>query len=255
MITAERAPDELDNGLALLRLEPAILVADLVLLGFALDTQAQCGASLAQVLAQKPECALANARVAIESAQQAMVLATHSDYTHARVQGWVYFAGKESELAAMAHPAPNDAKHCGERVRGPQKAAGAVHPQSAILFDRAEVAVSQLPRRPDSRLGLDTAKQYEEGSARVLSALGRAVPTHVGTTERLTYKALCSGAHASPRLRLKGIAKLKNGRLFCGPRHVRRCDIGTSCQVGDCRSSPRRHACTLLSHCALSYQV
>ena len=109
MITAPKALSELDTALATFRLEPRTIVADLVLLGLALEVQAQSRAALTLAKARQPQCAMSNARVAFEAAQQAVVLAAHPDYALVGTRAWVYFARKDREFGTVAR-SPGEAQ-------------------------------------------------------------------------------------------------------------------------------------------------
>jgi len=203
----------LDSELKTFLCRPGSLVADLVLVALATDLFETGLAVREASQTDLPHKAYPNARLAFETAQNLLVLATHETYELAGAIAWVYFESKDApwrseiERAKSGNGAgPTDEQWLGTRVDQMARIWNSVSHGTAVVLQEALAIVRRdRKKRPDNWLHENLSHRHHRSYTLFAEKNGNVASPDSAELNEKMYRALCRETHVRPRLDSFGV--------------------------------------------------
>jgi hypothetical protein len=188
-----------------------MLPADVVLLGLSTDVLETAAAIQETADSDFPHKAFANARLAFETAQHLLALATHEHYEQAGAEAWAYFelktASWKSAALRLRDPATTTTTTrdlLEARVEQMRGVLTVFRPDAPALLDQAVAVVWDWHKRngrPDNWVPEKMTSRQRRAYEMFAAATAGRVPADTSATNEAMYKVLCHETHAHPRLK------------------------------------------------------
>lgn len=175
------------------------LLADLVLLGLCVEA-AESAAALGHLLETPlPHRGLPLVRTAFESAQQALVLATHENYAEVGARAWVHYQRRVARVLG------GEDKHrvteiFARRLASMTEAWRSIYGEAESVLTTARADVEAHSKQPDNWLGSSFLPRQQKAYGMLSQALRRPALAKAGEENRALYAALSLETHAAPRI-------------------------------------------------------
>jgi hypothetical protein len=205
--------DELKAELKAFTCRPSTLISDLVLVALGRDLF-ETGLAIQQATnSDLPHKAYSNARLAFETAQNILVLATHEDYQAAGAVAWVYFeskdAGWRSEVErnrSASNVGPTEDEWLDRRVEQMARMWDSVIEGRGDLLRQALVSVRRdRKKRPDNWLHENMSRRHDRSYTLFARSNGNSFSAASADLNEKMYQALCRETHVRPRLDSFGV--------------------------------------------------
>ncbi len=203
--------DKLRAELESFSCRPRTLVPDLVLVALATDLLETGIAVLETAGSRLPHKAFANARLAFETAQNILVLATHEDYALAGCIAWVYFESKDASWRAALEQRQSGTSMTPDawldrQVREMGTTWNKFSPhQDHMLQDALARVRRDQKKKPDNWLHETMTARQHRAYELFSAADGGAAPADTVILNHKMYEVLCRETHVRPRLESFGI--------------------------------------------------
>jgi hypothetical protein len=189
------------------QVRPRSLVADLVLWGLATDLLETGLAVEHTARSALPHKAYANARLAFETAQNLLVLATHEEYEIAGAIAWVYFEWKDASWRAAAERkkapdglGPTEDQWLERRVDQVANVWSKVaKDQGGRLREALATVRRDRKKKPDNWLHENMTQRQHRAYVLFAAQNGKGSPADTAELNQAMYKVLCRETHAGPR--------------------------------------------------------
>jgi hypothetical protein len=208
-----RQLEQLDSELRTFACRPSSLVADLVLVALATDLLETGLAVREASRTELPHKAYPNARLAFETAQNLLVLATHEHYELAGAVAWVYFESKDAPWRSEIERAksgngvgPTDEQWLDTRVDQMVRVWNSVSPGAADVLQEALATVRRDRKKgPDNWLHQNMSDRHHRSYTLLATKGGNVMPADTAELNEKMYRVLCRETHVRPRLDSFGV--------------------------------------------------
>lgn len=205
--------DELKAELEAFACRPSTLISDLVLVALGRDLL-ETGFAIHQTVGSGlPHKAYSNARLAFETAQNILVLATHENYEVAGAVAWVYFESKDAGWRSEAergkldnNEGPTEEEWLGIRVEQMARVCDSVMAGRGDLLRQALVHVRRdRKKRPDNWLHENMSRRHDRSYSLFAASNSKDFSEDSADLNDKMYQALCRETHVRPRLDSFGV--------------------------------------------------
>lgn len=212
---------ELEKGIKAFPYVPATLVADMALVGFAIDVVESAEAAVYLSRTNLPRRAFPNIRAAFESAQQVVLLATDNDYEFAGARAWVHYLQCDAAWLAEACPESSGVTNRDDadawyehRTDEIANVWNSICPgQGRLIEDAVRALAPKNGQLPGHWLGVGVVRELQKRYELLAPVLGGQLAAESARLNRGIYAALSRETHARRRLDPSAIQHLVDGTI------------------------------------------